>query len=98
MNGLQCVVVWVPWPKCSYYAFTESRDNQWVAVLSQSDNSVVYLPVHAEGAQVENRDAHWGFLQEGHQLAQAEAKGSVVKGEARRQELIKQKQKVWDYF
>lgn len=63
-----------------------------MTATSQLDNSVICWPVHAEGAQVENGDAHRGFLQEGHQLAQAEAKGSVVKGEAWRQELIKQRQ------
>lgn len=59
-----------------------------ITVTSQSDSSVIYWPVHAEGAQVENGDAHRGFLQEGHQLAQPEAKGSVVKGKSWRQELI----------
>lgn len=40
------------------------------------------VPVHAEGTQVENSDAHRGFLQEGEQLTQTQANNTVVKRKA----------------
>lgn len=45
-------------------------------------------PVYAQGTQAEHCDAHRGFLDEGHQLADVEAKRPVL-----RQQLITEKKK-----
>ena len=45
-------------------------------------------PVHAEGAQVENGDAHRGLLQEGHQLTQEPAKVIITKRPFDHQHLV----------
>lgn len=46
-----------------------------------------HSPVHAEGTQVQDGNAHRGFLQERHQLTQTQAKIGLVQGPALCQEL-----------
>lgn len=60
---------------------------EWEDILSLGK----HWPVHAEGTQVEDGDAHWGFLQERHQFTQTQAESGVVKRPALCQELAEEK-------